>query len=161
MSDKNSEGEIKFFADCMLGRLARWMRALGFDTSYERSIEDDELLVRCRAESRVLLSRDNQLIARCNDVDALLVDSEKAEEQLRQVMSHFQLAYRKDNLFTRCTHCNSRVIEVPKEEVKGRIPPFVFSTEQRFTYCRNCDKLFWRGTHRYRFLDHVFEEKRD
>jgi uncharacterized protein with PIN domain len=155
MAGTAEEKEIRFFADCMLGRLARWLRALGFDTKYERAIEDDELLRRCREEGRVLLTRDTGMARGNRGTKLLLVDSENAGEQLRGVMRYFGLEYREERLFSRCTHCNREVIEVPKEEVEGRVPPYVFSTERRFTYCSSCDKLFWRGTHRKRFLEHV------
>ncbi len=153
------EGERRFFADCMLGRLARWMRAIGLDTLYELNIEDDDLLRRCRAGRRVLLTRDTELAGQGGEADTLLVSSEETAAQLRQVMRHFRIPLRRELLFSRCTHCNSPVVEVPREEVEGRVPPFVFRTEQRFTHCPNCDKLFWRGTHRDRFLKQVFPEE--
>ena len=151
-------GEPSFFADCMLGRLARWLRAVGLDTLYERAIDDDELLRRCRESGRVLLTRDTELTRRAErgGIGSLLIDSERAEEQLRQVIGHFGIEIDRERLFSRCTHCNSAVVEVPREEVEGRVPPFVFRNCKRFTRCPNCDKLYWRGTHRERFLRHVF-----
>ena len=158
MPEEQAEKQPRFYADCMLGRLARWLRALGLDTSYDRAIEDDELLERCRLTGRVLLTRDTQLAERASDITVMLVESEKAEDQLRQVMRLFRLTISPGELFSRCTHCNEPVVELPKEEVEGKVPPYVFGTEKRFTYCPNCDKLFWRGTHRKRFLTHILNE---
>ena len=158
MREDLSHNSPGFFADCMLGRLARWMRAVGLDTLYERNIEDEDLLERCRSEGRILLTRDTLLVKRAAEVEALLVVSEDAREQLRQVMNHFNLPLRREMLFGRCTHCNHLVEEVGKEKIKGRVPPYVYKTEQRFTWCPNCDKLFWRGTHRKRFLKQVFPD---
>ena len=160
MSDQSPDrsGGPSFFADCMLGRLARWLRAVGLDTLYERAIDDDELLRRCHESGRILLTRDTELARRGErkGVGTLLIDSEKSELQLRQVVDCFDIEIGHENLFSRCTHCNCAVVEVPREEVEGRVPPFVFRSGKRFTRCPNCDKLYWRGTHRERFLRHVF-----
>jgi uncharacterized protein with PIN domain len=138
----------------MLGRLARWLRALGFDTLYEHGIDDDELLRRCRAEGRVLLTRDTELSRRGRgDVEILFLESESAQKRLREVLDHFGIGISSRRLFSRCTHCNSPVQELSREEVRGRVPPFVFETGKRFTWCPNCDKIFWRGTHKERFLN--------
>ena len=140
----------------MLGRLARWLRAVGVDTAYERGIEDDDLLSRCEAESRILLTRDNELAGRGGDgVEVLLVESESTPEQLRQVMESFGLELRDEMLFSRCTHCNTLVEEMPREQARGRVPPFVYESGERFTWCPLCDKVYWRGTHKERFLEQI------
>ena len=139
----------------MLGRLARWLRAVGADTAYERGIEDDELLRRCAVEGRILLTRDNELAGRGGAVDALLVESESTPEQLKQVMQVFGLELREELLFSRCTHCNSPVEEMPREQARGRVPPFVYENGERFTWCPRCDKVYWGGTHKERFLEQI------
>ncbi len=143
----------RLFADCMLGRLARWLRALGVDTQYERGIEDDALLQRCDEEKRLLLTRDTELAVRNTDVPIVLIESDSPREQLHQVMERFGIDIREERLFTRCTHCNCAVEELTREEAKGRVPPFVYKSNKRFTHCPNCDKIYWGGTHKERFLD--------
>lgn len=143
----------RLFADCMLGRLARWLRALGVDTQYERGIEDDALLRRCDEEKRLLLTRDIGLAERDTTVSILLIESDSPREQLSQVMQHLGIDIREDRLFSRCTHCNCAVEELSRQEAKGRVPPFVYKTNERFSFCPNCDKIYWGGTHKDRFLD--------
>jgi len=123
MSDPGEENLPRFFADCMLGRLARWLRALGCDTLYERAIDDNELLRRCRDEARVLLTRDNELAHRGGGLEVLFIESESTAAQLKQVMRAFGLQICEERLFSRCTHCNNPVEELPKEKARGRVPP--------------------------------------
>jgi uncharacterized protein with PIN domain len=159
MAPEEADDLPKFFADCMLGRLARWLRALGIDTCYEHAIEDDQLLCRCTAENRILLTRDSDLARRRTDVNIVPIESESPREQLAQVMRLFGIEIVPDRLFSRCTHCNSRVEELDREQVQGRVPPFVLENGERFTYCPNCDKIYWGGTHKDRFLDLIGAEE--
>ena len=86
----------------MLGRLARWLRILGYDTAYEPQVADAQL-IRCgREERRIVLTRDRALASRLAFADRLLLESEAVLEQLRQVVAAFDLDWR-DRLFTRCT----------------------------------------------------------
>jgi uncharacterized protein with PIN domain len=160
MAPGEEDSLTRFFADCMLGRLARWLRALGIDTSYERAIEDDDLLRLCAGEGRVLLTRDTELARRRTGVQVVLIESESPQEQLSQVMGIFGIEIVDDRLFSRCTHCNHAVEELDREQVRGRVPPFVFENGERFTYCPNCDKIYWGGTHKERFLELINEEGR-
>jgi len=159
MSDPGEENLPRFFADCMLGRLARWLRALGCDTLYERAIDDNELLHRCRDEARVLLTRDNELAHRGGGLEVLFIESESTAAQLKQVMRAFGLQICEERLFSRCTHCNNPVEELPKEKARGRVPPFVYAAGERFTYCPKCDKIYWGGTHKQRFLAQIGAEE--
>jgi uncharacterized protein with PIN domain len=135
---------MKFLADNMLGRLAIWLRLLGYDTAYHHDATDAQLARIARAENRVLLTRDVELTRR-RGVRAVLIESEQMEEQLRQVFHALNLTARE--AFSRCAECNSVLEEVSKESVRGQVPPYVFHTQERYRRCPRCARIYWRGTH--------------
>jgi uncharacterized protein with PIN domain len=136
---------MKFIADVMVGKLARWLRILGFDAAYSNKYADDELIRIAEAENRVILTRDRGLAARRISVPCLLIDSDHYKEQIRQVITAFSLADFKT--FSRCIECNTELQTVDKEDVFERIPPFVYLTQQRFAMCPQCQRVYWHGTH--------------
>ena len=153
---KTDEGKdsfaIKFIADTMLGRLAKWLRILGYDTLYPGQ-ESDQRLARIAAEEgRVLLTRDTGLASR-KGFRSLLVYSNRLSEQLAQVIKAFNLSAH-DRTFSLCLLCNRPLREVEKEEVQDRVPPYVYQTQTRFYQCNECRKIYWAGTH----LDHIRRE---
>jgi uncharacterized protein len=135
---------MRFLADNMLGRLATWLRLLGYDTAYPRNAEDAELARIARSEERVLLTRDVELTRR-RGISCLLIESEQVAIQVKQVFSAFHLTVH--DAFSRCAECNVRLEDVPKESVRDRVPPYVFKTQERFRCCRECARVYWRGTH--------------
>lgn len=131
----------------MLGKLARWLRILGFDAAYETRIADEELIARARAEGRVLLTRDTRLVRRRELPPHLLIESERAPAQLRQVLSAFGLEVNPRTLLSRCLVCNEATGEISREEARGEVPPYVFRTQRRFARCPACLRIYWRATH--------------
>ncbi len=144
---------VKFVADCMLGKLARWLRMLGFDTLYIPDADDDELVRLAVREDRILLTRDFRLSDRRMVRNrSVLVGWGSTSEQLRQVVEQMNLSIDERALFTRCTICNSPIVPVSRSEVKDRVPPYVYQTQQDYGYCARCDKIYWPGTHVQRVL---------
>ena len=137
----------RFIADCMLGKLARWLRILGFDAAYDRRISDDDLIARARAEGRTLLTRDTRLVRRRDLPPHLLIQSESAPAQLRQVLDDLRLEPNPRRLLSRCLICNEPTSEISREEARGEVPPYVFSTQRRFARCPACLRIYWRATH--------------
>ncbi len=135
---------MKFLADNMLGRLATWLRLLGYDTSYLPQVDDPQLAHIARVENRVLLTRDVELTRR-RGLQYLLVESEKAETQVQQVFRAFGLSAQE--AFSRCAECNVPLEAVDKESVQSQVPPYVFQTKDRFRRCARCGRIYWRGTH--------------
>ena len=130
----------------MLGKLAKWLKILGFDTLFYSKIGDDELLAIARKEGRVLLTKDTGLIQRADDVETLFLESEEWPDQVRQVLGHFDLRD-KVRPHTRCIDCNVVLKNLPKKNAKNLVSPFVFERADSFALCPSCGRVFWRGTH--------------
>jgi uncharacterized protein with PIN domain len=145
---------MKFLADTMLGRLATWLRLLGYDTRYEHTASDAHLAHIARAENRILLTRDVELTRR-RGIHAALIESEQVEEQVRQVFRAFNLTARQ--AFSRCAECNCLLEEVSPEAVRGVVPPYVFHTQTRFRRCPQCARVYWRGTHWARIIGQLHD----
>ncbi|MGB8951708.1 MAG: Mut7-C RNAse domain-containing protein [Candidatus Aminicenantales bacterium] len=137
---------MKFVVDCMLGKLAKWLKILGFDVLYFPKAEDDELLELAEKEHRVLLSRDNALLARLKKERKLFVESEGWEDQVRQVLREFDL-WEEAEPFSRCVECNVRMRSLPKPRAANLVAPFVYESARSFALCPRCGKIFWQGTH--------------
>jgi uncharacterized protein with PIN domain len=132
----------------MLGGLARWLRAAGYDASWRADIDDWELVRLARAEQRVLLTCDTGIfrigIVRDGDLPALLLPPGLfKDEQLAFVLRELNLPLREH----RCMACGGDLAQVPKEQVRGRVPPRSFEWVDHFFECARCRQLFWKGTH--------------
>jgi uncharacterized protein with PIN domain len=136
--------EPMLLADEMLGRLARWLRLLGYDTLYEPGLSDHQLAARARREDRTLLTRDREL-SRRRGIRCLLVRSQKLEEQLEQVME--ELGAPAPESEPRCSQCNAQLLSISRQEASWRVPAFVLDTHKRFRYCAHCDQVYWQGSH--------------
>jgi hypothetical protein len=136
---------MKFIADDMLGKLAKWLRILGYDTIYYRTQNDYDLIELAQNDGRILLTRDIQL-SRNWLVPTLLIKDEIIDEQLKQVIQRFNLKIG-DGLFSRCPKCNTLLVEIKKEKIKDKIPEFVYQTYDEFWTCTTCNRYYWAGTH--------------
>ncbi|OYT52334.1 hypothetical protein B6U66_02280 [Candidatus Bathyarchaeota archaeon ex4484_135] len=140
---------MRFLVDAMLGKLARWLRLLGYDAEYGRDASDDELLERARSEDRLLLTSDVELFRRAlhSGVKAFLVKGSTEEERLAQLASKLGVKLEVDLKRSRCPKCNSPVVEVPKEAVRGLVPEGSWSRYDRFWRCTGCGQVYWQGSH--------------
>ena len=132
----------RFVADSMLGSLARWLRMLGYDTAYRKDVADDELSRLASSEKRRILTRDKDL---AKEPEAILVESDELESQLRQVNEACKLSF--DEELIRCSVCNGELKEISKEDAKGQVPEGALESTDRFWMCKDCSKMFWRGSH--------------
>lgn len=135
---------MKFLADHMLGRLARWLRMFGYDTLYPRALKDNEIIKIVNKENRVLLTRDKTL-ANSKNTKAILIESVNIEKQLEQVVKEANLKIK--NPFSRCTICNYPIIKVEKKDVIKNVPEKVYQYNYEFWKCQNCSKIYWKGSH--------------
>jgi len=155
---------MRFIADSMLGRLARWLRLLGYDTLYYPHIEDSLLLRIAREEKRTLLTRDTRLVRVRGLKNFLLLIENDPFKQLKDVIMAFGLTpYCKSReaviplLASRCSLCNTVLNSIPKEEVKHRVPEYVYLTTDSFKKCLTCNRLYWKGTHLEKFQNKFME----
>jgi len=140
---------MKFICDDNLGKLAKWLRTLGYNTLFFDPIEDGELVSRALKENRVVLTRDTHLSRFKLKLGERLfyLESDKPLEQLKQVVLHFKLKTNKELLFSRCLVCNQVLEKVEKEKIKERLYPYVYKTQNIFVRCPQCDRIFWSATH--------------
>lgn len=144
--------EARFVADVMLGRLARWLRALGHDTLYFRDASDARLLGIALREDRRLLTRDTSLARRARGA-GLLIRSEDLDAQIREVTAACGLTTRAP--LSRCLECNGTLLRREPGEVRDRVPPYTFATQSEFWTCAGCGRVFWAGTHAAGILDRL------
>lgn len=135
----------RFLADAMLGRLARWLRILGYDAEYFPG-EDDNLLRQARREGRILLTRDTRLLQRRPLPPHLFIESDHVMEQLRQVVVALGLNITAPPAH-RCSCCNTVLERRHKAQVEGLVPEFVWSHHEAFWACPRCRRIYWAGTH--------------
>ena len=137
-----------FACDAMLGGLARWLRAAGYDASWHPGIEDRDLVGLVHEQKRTLLTADTKIFEfraiRDGVLPAILIPVDvRPREQLGFVLAKLGLPL----LEPRCMVCGSELVEKTKDEVAGRVPLRTYAWLERFWECNRCGKLFWRGTH--------------
>ena len=128
----------------MLGRLAKWLRLLGYDTAYENDATDHELARQARAEGRVLLTRDYELSER-RGLETLLIQSQQLGQQVEEV--HEALGPPPDPSLSRCSICNVALEDIAAEDVVHQVPRYVTETHVDFRRCPNCRRVYWPGSH--------------
>jgi len=143
--------EVRFIADAMLGRLARWLRLLGFDTLYYPHISDSDLLTFALREGRVLLTRDTHFLKMKNLSSLFFVRPGDPLEQVKDVLKAF--APKKTGP-GRCAHCNGILVEVgERDSIRDVVPEYVFLHRSDFLRCKACGNVYWEGTHLRRFRE--------
>ena len=136
----------RFLCDQHLGKLARLLRMTGFDTAYDDHWTEPTVARRAVNEQRVVLSRSRALLKRKALDRALLIRSDAPDVQFAEVLRRFRLADRIE-LFGRCSRCNGCLRKVAKADVEARIPPLTRKWLDAYYLCRDCDQLYWEGTH--------------
>ncbi len=149
----DSAAEIKFAADRMLGRLTKWLRALGYDVIGGPHLTGYGLIRAARQEDRIILTRDRRLKQK-QPPEYILIESDNYTEQLRQVIESCRLSVA-GALFTRCLECNAILQPRPKQSVETLVPPYVFATQENFSWCPNCRRVYWPATHHQRMMEEL------
>jgi uncharacterized protein with PIN domain len=138
--------EPRFLLDNHLGRLAAYLRMLGFDCLYDTDYSDEELAETLQREERILLSRDRRLLMRKVVVHGYCPRSLDSLEQLREVIRRFDLV-KKITPFQRCMRCNHPLEAVLKEAVLDRLEPLTKRYFDEFRICPSCRQVYWKGSH--------------
>ncbi len=144
----------RFVVDTMLGRLARWLRAMGYDTLYPGQCADRHLLHLALAEERILVTRDRRL-ARLAHPMACLIRSERVDDQIVEAVAALALAPVEAEWLSRCLECNARLEPREKARLAGLVPEHIFAAHAEFMSCPGCGKIYWSGTHAGRMLERL------
>jgi len=139
----------RFVVDVNVGRLAKWLRVLGYDTVFPRHADDNELVRIALREGRLLVTRDAgfslRRAVRQGQMRVVQILDQDLNGQLRQLVRELGLEIK--NGFSRCLVCNEPLHSVAKENVADRLPPYVYQNQSEFVECPQCCRLYWRGTH--------------
>ena len=141
---------LKFIVDINVGKLAKWLRIMGYDSILFNDGDDSRMIATALDEDRIILTRDTQIMRRrlitSGQLKAVLIKSDQLEQQLHQVMDALNIDSQ-FKPFSICLECNQPLAERSKEEVKERVPPYVFQTQSQYMECPACHRIYWRGTH--------------
>jgi uncharacterized protein with PIN domain len=132
--------------DVHLGRLAKLLRMLGFDTLYSNRYGDEELSRISRDQRRIALTRDRELLKRAVITHGYCLRSDRPMRQLLEVLKRFDLG-EKVRPFSRCLRCNSLLKDLDRGQAAAAVPEYVARTYDRFKTCPDCGRIYWRGTH--------------
>jgi len=135
----------KFICDVHLGKLSRRLRLLGFDTIYRNDLEDEEIIRIVKADHRIILTRDGEILSN-KTVRSYRPNSIYSDEQVREVLTVFNLRGQ-IRPFSRCIKCNGEIIPVDKDSVMALVPPRSGHSMEHFWQCQGCRKIYWRGSH--------------
>src|SRR5438105_15685058 len=122
--------EMKFIADVMVGKLARWLRVLGFDVAYSNQYDDDEIIRRASNEHRIMLTRESRLAARKHNGRCLFMESVNYKEQVQQLLG--SLGLKDFNVFSRCLACNAVLGDIDMVAAFEKVPRYSSLTSERF-----------------------------
>jgi uncharacterized protein with PIN domain len=140
---------VKFIADGMLGKLARWLRMMGHDVRYSTAFEDDDLLALAKKERRIILTRDLELYQRAvaKGVGALYVEGKTEAERLAELAKRFGVPLRINLEESRCPNCNTKLRSTPKEKIAGKVEKNTYLHYDEFWRCPRCGQVYWQGAH--------------
>ena len=149
---------MKFIADIMVGKLARYLRMAGYDVAYFNDASDDFILETAMEEDRIVLTRDTLMLKRRQFINGALksvfISDDDIRKQLIQVRSELNIILGPDLI--RCLICNDELVKVLKKDVRNIVSPYVYKTKNEFMHCNGCGKYYWRGTH-YDYMDDFFK----
>ena len=140
----------------MLGTLAKWLRIYGFDTFYaSRDMDDPEVLEISKKENRILISRDKNLIiaARRENLKTIEISTTDLDEQISIVLGNIKPD--KTKILSRCIICNAKVEDIKKQNVEDKVPEKVFKNKEKFWLCKNCNKIYWKGSHYEKMFEKI------
>ena len=150
----------RFIVDLNVGKLAKWLRILGYDTLFFASGDDSDLLRIAFRENRIILTKDTHILERrvvtTGRLRAILVQDDYVSDQLFQVVRELSLDYQ-GREFSLCIECNEPLIQRSREDVQSRVPTYVFQSQDHFMECSHCHRLYWQGTHWQRMRDELLK----
>jgi len=146
--------EPRFILDDHLGKLARYLRMLGFDALYQNDLDDECLAILSAEQNRILLTRDRRLLMRKIVTQGYCLRSLDPEVQIIEVMKRYSLLI-STQFLTRCLVCNERLCSVEKQAIIDRLEPMTRLYYDHFKICPNCDRIYWKGSHYERIMQSI------
>ncbi|MCX4186941.1 Mut7-C RNAse domain-containing protein [Methylophaga sp. OBS4] len=141
----------RFIADTNLGKLAHYLRLLGFDCLYRNNFSDAEVAETASQQHRIVLTRDRKLLQRKIITHGYFVRAVMPREQAREVLKRLDL-YQDINPFSRCANCNGPLLYVPKSQIADRLAPLTHKHYDDFRICNDCGQIYWQGSHYHRAM---------
>jgi uncharacterized protein with PIN domain len=138
---------MKFIADRMLGKLAKELRMLGYDTVYYRGENAYPLIKLAREEDRVILTRSTRFTPKRPEDHIVRITEDRPSLQLRELIQRKIISLHEEPLFSRCLVCNTLLHKIPREEAEGKVPDFIFYQQRKFFRCPQCLRIYWQGSH--------------
>jgi uncharacterized protein with PIN domain len=138
---------MKFLADRMLGKLAKELRMLGYDTIYYQSEDAQQMIQLARQEGRTILTRNRKLRPKRLEDRIALILEDNPSLQLVELVQKGHISFHEENLFSRCLLCNVLLGKISKEEAEGKVPEFIFHQQNAFFRCPKCQRIYWPGSH--------------
>jgi uncharacterized protein with PIN domain len=137
---------MKFIADAMLGRLAKWLRLAGFDVLYYRDIDDSQVVRIAREQERTIITRDTQLLRRTGLQAPIFIVSDHVAEQLAELRGRLDRSDAEP--LGRCMLCNTALSVVDdRSMVRNAVPEYVYHRFEKFSQCATCGRVYWEGSH--------------
>ncbi|MCP4125589.1 MAG: Mut7-C ubiquitin/RNAse domain-containing protein [Gammaproteobacteria bacterium] len=143
-----------FVVDVNLGRLARYLRLLGFDTMYRNDYVDQDLVAISSGHGRILLTRDRNLLKYAAITHGCYIHNTEPLRQIKEVILRLDL-FSSATPFRRCVRCNGLLQPVEKSEIEERLPPLTRKYYEMFWMCGDCSQIFWKGAHYGRMMELV------
>ena len=153
---------VAFAAENTLGKLAKWLRILGFDTIFDSGAGGLEFF-RSASSERVLLTRTGSVQKHLRSDRLLFIRSNEPRRQLIEVIRQLNIRPSDIQPFTRCIECNQRIETVQKRRIRDKVPDFVYESHEDFRQCPRCRKVFWPGSHASRVMERIrqlFDDRR-
>ncbi len=133
--------DTHFAVEKTLGKLAKWLRILGFDTIYGSDILD------LTESDRIVLTRTKNILNEYNTNKLIFIESDKAFKQIQEVIITLGIVEEDLRPFTRCIKCNSKLSLVAKDSLRSTVPDYVWENQNSFKACNKCEKIYWQGSH--------------
>ena len=138
---------MKFLVDCMLGKLAKNLRTLGYDAVYHQGRDPGQLIEIARQQGRAILTRNPNVIPERPEDEILTLQEDDPDLQVKRLIKHGAISLDEARPFSRCLLCNALLVEIPRGDVEGKVPDFIFYHQEEFFQCSDCDKIYWKGSH--------------
>jgi len=139
--------EINFAAEKTLGKLAKWLRILGFDTIYDPDIINPD------ESGRILLTRTKHIKDEYTSDKLIFIESDKPFKQLQEVVKALGIVKKDMKTFTRCIRCNTEIRTIDKNSIRSVVPDYVWESQDSFKACSKCKRIYWQGSHTKRSME--------